>query len=291
MVAPLALVPALAVNVDWTGASGWGWAAGSAASIFFSAVFFVASRFTTDWTSRANYMGWGCFLILVNAVIAFDNASHRSDHRSDYRKTAMVAAKTQSSQRSQWSQGRFEAATVAGEKAPATYQAEIDAKVATDSRRWQSTGECNPLQITAGPSRDFCSEVADLKAKKAAAERRDELDISVVMAFGVEVPDAARRALVTLKDVLRSIMLEVVAALGPAAWLLVVDGLIAGAQRPPVPARPVKRDTPEATARHRLACPDAGPTGAVTIRCARRSVPPLRGGMHRRCIGTHDASR
>jgi hypothetical protein len=88
----------------------------------------------------------------------------------------MVSAKNAQSQRSQWSQGRAGAATVAGETAPATYQSEIDAEIESDSRRWQQTEQCNPLRITAGPSREFCSAIEELKAKKAAAERRDELD-------------------------------------------------------------------------------------------------------------------
>lgn len=274
MVAPLALAPAMLVNVDWTGASGWGWAAGNAGSIIFSAIFFVAARYSLDWITRFTLVAGGAFLIVVNTVVAFDNASHRSDDRSDHRRSAIIAAQKASSQRSQWSQGRNSAALIvadggaieAGEVPVATLQAERASAIASDARRWAATGECDASKITAGASMTFCAGIAKLDARIAAAKRRDELDakiaaldakregqeipaaadafseaiVSVLAIFNVNVSEEGRRSLVTLKDLLRSVALEVIAAMGPTAWLLAVDGIAAAfaAVAPLVPAMP-----------------------------------------------------
>lgn len=77
---------------------------------------------------------------------------------------------------SQVSQDRKEQAAVAGSATPDAIEADINAAKAADANRWKSTEGCNQEKITAGPSKDFCSGVAKLKAKLAAAKRRDELD-------------------------------------------------------------------------------------------------------------------
>jgi hypothetical protein len=265
MVAPLALVPAALVNVDWSGNSGWGWSTAALGGILFAAIFAEASRHAGRWIVALALILGSLFLVIVNTVTAFDNASHRSDHRSDHRKAAMVAAKNASSQRSQWSQGRNSAVAIAGETPAATLETEVAATIAKDAKRWTSTGECNPLQITAEASKTFCAAVAEARGKLAAAHRRDELDAKIAAAdaaapdevptapdafaeaiaavlvlAGAELDDNGRRALLTVRDLLRSIALELVAAFGPMAWLVIVDGLSAAARK--LPAAPSLRE-------------------------------------------------
>jgi hypothetical protein len=261
MVAPALLVPALLINIDWTQGILSPWNLAAAGSIVGSAVFVEAARHARSWGWSPFYVLLACLLFFCNTQIAFENASHKSDHRSDHRKTAMVAAKTQWSQRSQWSQGRAEAATVAGEKASATYAAEIEAAIAQDARRWQATGECDPLKITAADSRAFCQGISNLKAKMEAAKRRDELDAKIAAVdaktekqevptsanpfadnvasflsmFGVVLTEDAKKAINAQRDITRSLALELVATFGPSAWLLMVHGMIAGHPRAPAP--------------------------------------------------------
>lgn len=271
MVAVWPLIPAMLININWADGIAAPWNLAAAGAIVGSAVFVEASWQARSWLMSPVYLLLATILFACNAQVAFENVTTRSDHRSDHRKSAMVAAKSQWSQRSQWSQGRAEAATIAGEAAPATFQSEIDAKIASDSRRWQSTGECNPLQITAADSRSFCSAIAELKAKKAAAERRDELDAKVaaidakaelagevptsadpfadnvaafLSMFGVELSNATKKAIGAQKDVLRSVTLEIVATFGPTAWLLTVNGMMSAAPHAPVP-KPTPERKPE----------------------------------------------
>lgn len=273
MVAPMAMVPALAVNVDWTGATGWGWSAASVGAILFSAVFFEASRRSGRWITGGIYILAGLFLIILNCMVAFDHASTRSDHRSDHRATIAQTAEKQRSQRSQWSQSRAEAATVARETPAKTIEAEIQQYILKDSRRYNATGECDPKMVTAGPSMTFCSELFRLRSVLEAARRRDDLDqkiadldaktegkevitatdpfaegiANVVAIFGVEMSDRSKRALTSSKDVLRSLGLELVAAMGPTAWILIVDSLFTGLGRP-MPAAPLVPAQPKTPA-------------------------------------------
>lgn len=121
----------------------------------------------------------GGILTLVNVGNAIDNAAATSDHNRDGRKTAMVAGETASSQRQIWSQGRIEQVKVAGETAAATIQAEINAAIASDAGRWNATNECNASDISAKATKVFCSNIANLKSKLAAAQKRDELDAKI----------------------------------------------------------------------------------------------------------------
>ncbi len=70
-------------------------------------------------------------------------------------------------------QSRWEARPVASVVA--------DLEAAKVNKRWASTGECDPAQVTAKLSRDFCAKVASLIAEKANAEEaltaRAELEV------------------------------------------------------------------------------------------------------------------
>jgi hypothetical protein len=273
MVALCWLVPALAINVDWTGETHWAWNLAAGGSILGSALFIEAALLARSWLMTPVFLLAGVFLFVCNVQVAFDNASHKSDHRSDHRRSAMVAAKNQSSQRSQWSQGRAEAATVAGERASKAYEADIQAKIAADSKRWQSTGQCDPLQITAGPSREFCSAIAELRSKLEAAKQRETFDADIkkldettgstevvtsvdpfadniadfLAMFGVKLTDDTKHALAAQKDVTRSLSLELLAMFGPSAWLLLITALTA--PRAPVPYAPAPVATRPAAVR------------------------------------------
>lgn len=279
------LVPALMVNVDWSGETPLSWNLAAAGSILCAALFIEGARLARSWTLSPTFLVAALFLVLVNVQVAFEHATHRSDDRSDHRKSAIIAAEKASSQRSQWSQSRTEAAMVAGERTPDSYEADIQARILRDAKRWQATKECDPLHTTAGASMTFCSEVAELRSKKAAAEKRDELDAKIaeldaktegaeivtsadpfadgfasfMMMFGVKLSDDVKHAISVNKDVMRAVALELIAALGPSAWLLMVNGLVSGQSPAPAPApaagrpagpaaRPERQPEPKPTA-------------------------------------------
>lgn len=244
-----AFVPAFMVNIDWSGATGWHWSVAAGFSILFSAVFFLAARHS-DTPRSLIAAGW--FLILVNTVTAFSNASHHSDHLSDHRKAAMVSAEKASSQWSQWSQARKAQVDIAGERPSAAYEADIQAVITGNSRRWQSTSECNPRDITSAQSREFCSSVSELRSKLAAAKKREELEArmasldatpavtdkptaadpfvgaatAIVGLLGGSIEtDQGQRAVAAIRDLIRSVGAEMVAAIGPAAWIVTVNAV------------------------------------------------------------------
>lgn len=248
LVACLPLIPAIRVNIDaaHSGSDAWAWAA--AGSIVMGAVFFEASLLVRGFFRSAGLMLLSVAIVLVNLQNAMNNASATSDHRSDHRRTAIQAAQNLSSQRSQWSQGRSEQAKVAGETAVAAIQAEIDSTIASDAGRWRATDECSPLRISAGQSKAFCSAIADMKAKLAAAQKRDELDAKIaaldargavadvpavvdpyvenvvmLLSFaGVVDTPVLRRIIAASKDWTRSLALELMAVFGPSAILIIM---------------------------------------------------------------------
>ena len=249
MVALCLLVPALMINIDWAAGILAPWNLAAVGAIVGSAIFVEASAKAASWMMRPVYLVCAVLLFACNVQVAFENAATRSDHRSDHRKSSMVAAKTQSSQRSQWSQGRTEAATVAGETPAASFVSQIEA--AKFDRLWTRSKECT--DATATESREFCKGVESLKSKLAAAQRRDDLDrkieavdaktetgevvtsadpfadnvAAVLGIFGIEVSEASKKAVGAQKDLLRSLALEVVATFGPSAWLAAFSALLA----------------------------------------------------------------
>lgn len=258
MVAPVWLVPALVINVDWAAGLLSPWNLAAAGSILASALFIEAARHSRSWVMGSMFVVASLFLAGVNVQVAFEHAASKSDRRSDDRRSAMKTAQDQSSQRSQWSQGRSEAATIAGETPAGKYEADIQQLISRNSDRWQATGECGPMRITAEQSKAFCASVAELRGRADAARRRDALDTKINAAVdragGVEVPttadpyadnvaaflgifgmkfdDDGKRALSASKDLLRSAGLEIIAAFAPTGWLLMVGAFMSGSSRP-----------------------------------------------------------
>lgn len=169
----------------------------------------------------------------------------------------------------------------------AAYEADIQAKVSADARRWKATNECDPQHTTAGPSMAFCSEIATLRAKLAEARRRDELDAKIaaidatagetevvtsvdpfadniadfLAVFGLKLSDETKHALAAQKDVTRSLSLEILAMFGPSAWLLLINAMLAPRQTPvaPAPATPARREKPVSVAPAPVAAMDDTP--------------------------------
>lgn len=278
-VAFLPLVPAIMVNVDQAHAGNGGWVWAAAGSIILGAVFFEASLIVSGFWRRAGFTFLALAIVVANVQNAMNSASATSDHRSDHRRNIIAASQKASSQRSQWSQGRAEMVATAGEKPAASIQAEIDSTIAGDATRWRATEECSPLKISAGDSKRFCANIADLKAKHAAALRRDDLDAKIAdldAKGGDETPavidpyvenivliltlagakDSAdmRRLISASKDWIRALTLELMAVFGPSAILIIMlSGHRPAHVEQPVerPAKPVKgriEDRPEPSA-------------------------------------------
>jgi hypothetical protein len=141
-------------------------------------------------------------------------------------------------------------AKLAGEAAVGTLEADLQLVIASDPRQWQASSQCeDPDGSRTGA---FCIRVAAAKAKIAAAKERDKLDVELSklraeakaagpvpttadaysenvaallgMILGRKLSADEKRVIRAHYDVVRAIGLELVAAVGPAFHLLLVDG-------------------------------------------------------------------
>lgn len=243
------LLPALLINLDWSATASTAWNLAASGSIVASAMFVEAAIRAGSWVRSTTFAAGALILIFANLQTAFDNAAHRSSDRSDHRQAQMQAAAHASSQRQQWSLEREQAIKVAGLVPRATIEADIQRAMTEHAGRWRSTRSCDPVETTAPASIAFCVQLATLRGQLAAADHRDrlsariqELDIAAAVntipasadafadgatalltAFGISLAGDARLVLSPLKDLIRSLALELVAALGPSAWLLMLS--------------------------------------------------------------------
>lgn len=243
------LTPALLVNLDWSADASMPWNAAAAGSILASALFVEAAMRARSRGASFLFGAGAALLVAANLQVAFDNATHMSTTRSDHRDGQIQAVHRASSQRLQWSQERDAAVQVAGLVPTAAIRANIDRTISQNVKRWRSTNFCDPGAITAEMSIAFCAAVAKLRGQLAAAESRDQLGArireldrtaataaapttrdpfadqaaAVLRSFGVVLPVGGKTALSAIRDFVRSLALELMAALGPSAWLLVVS--------------------------------------------------------------------
>jgi hypothetical protein len=213
------------------------------------------------------------FFLCLNVFNALGNAAAHSEHGREDR-TSQIRAHARIEQlSSQWSQARKEQAAIAGSATPDSIEAEIQATKATDAPRWKSTEGCNPDKITAGPSRTFCANLAQLAAKKAAAIKRDELDAKLagldgkdaggvpesadpfadnvarmLGLLGYTVSDDGKVLIASLRDWGKAVGVELLAGFGPSALLLILLRIAGQRGSEPEPAPEVQRKAP-ATAR------------------------------------------
>jgi hypothetical protein len=135
---------------------------------------------------------------------------------------------------------RKEQVAIAGNTTPESIQAQIQAAIAADAKRWQASDKCNPDAISQPMTRVFCEGIHQLEAKKAAAIKRDEIDrqLAELDAKDIEAPPAAvdsyvanmgrflgllgytvdnkaKELLAASRDWLKGVGVELLAAFGP----------------------------------------------------------------------------
>lgn len=247
------LLPAILINADLSGPQSWEWKTAAVGSIIAGALFAEVSVllvFERRWVLSLLSLVTAVFFVTCNLQTAMDSASTHSDLRSDGRNASIIAAETRRSQRSQWSQTVAAQKNIAGDEAVGAIESEIQARIAANATRWRDTDACNPAEITAGPSKTFCSEVSTLKAKKAAAELRDETQAKIdesleidasrtevvtsadpyagnvaafLSVFGATFDDEGKKAITASRNATKSLGLELMATFGPAGVLLLFD--------------------------------------------------------------------
>lgn len=237
ILAPLPLIPAIVINIDWSGKTPLGWVLAAIAGIIIAAVFFEASR-KVEWHTVMPLVAAAFVGMYVNMSVAMKAASVASEDDRNAREIRILAANKASSQSSPSSQRRVALVAIAGETPSATYGSQIQEAINRDIRKWESTTHCT--DVTAKALGTYCAEIDALKGRKSAAEEREKIDAeaaSIVEAppsedpfaddssafasgFGIEVN---KEKVTPHLNGMRAIWLEVIAALGPMAILALLD--------------------------------------------------------------------
>jgi hypothetical protein len=251
MVASLPLYPAIRINLDAAQGQGETWAIVAIAFVIFGAVCIEhAVHFLRDrqLASAALWGFLGAGFLALNVMNALANAASHSDHSRDHFRDQMRASATIFEQKTKWSHGRDEQAKIAGEATPASIEAQLQAAIAADAKRWQASDKCNPDLIGQPLTRAFCEHVHELQAKKAAAVKRDELDARIaklddetksgkaeapssidpfadamadgLAAFGYQVDERGKLSITRARDWGKAFGVELLAGFGPTALLL-----------------------------------------------------------------------
>ena len=161
---------------------------------------------------RGAAAGWGT-IGLILLVISFSNAlgnfSASSDHSRDVRTSQQSTAATLSAQRSQLAERRkAQVAIIAkplqsvrgmqltftGEEAVKSLEGEIEATKTAKAYFWRTSEGCKAEKVFSPEGRTYCEEIATLEGKKAAAEKRDQIDTDLrkidSKTEGAEVPSS-----------------------------------------------------------------------------------------------------
>lgn len=270
LLASMCVSPAILFNVDWSPTTPLAWKVAPTALILGSALFVESACRARSYVLTPLFFAIAVLLMTTNVLSAFNNATHRTGDRSDHRRGMIAAAEQAKQQRSQWSQARAEAVKLAGEAPVASIRADIEQAISADARRWQATGQCDPLKTTAGASMTFCSGVATIKKRLGAAEQRDRIDQQLARlnttaatidapasadpfadnlaaflgAIGFQMSDSGKQLISTQRDILLALCLELLATFGPTAALLIFSGrelsIAHGAAKPTKQTAPVE---------------------------------------------------
>jgi len=250
MVVALPLYPAIRINLDAAAGQGETWAIVGIGFVIFGALCIEHALHSIREKQAFSFALWGFLglgFLALNLLNAIGNLAAHSDHSRDHFRAKVATIATISEQRSQMVAARSEMVAIAGNAAPESIEAEARALKAREARLWSASFQCDPQWITKDAMKAFCSTVAELDAKKAAAVKRDEIDAKLAKldekaetkgeapstvdsfadamadglnAFGYQVDEKGKLAIVRARDWGKAAGVELLAGFGPTALLL-----------------------------------------------------------------------
>jgi hypothetical protein len=247
------MLPAIRINLDAAAGQGAAWTSFAIASIAFSAICIeitISSAESRHYLRIALYGTLGALFLGLNVANAIGNAASHSEGSRDDRSSQIARKQRLETILAASSQARRAQFAVAGDATPEGIEGEIQAAKAVDAKRWNATEGCDVSKISAGPTRAFCEAIAKLQAKLAAAKKRDELDAKIadlnkkdggaapssldpfsdniaraIGLIGYAVDADGKVLITTARDWSKAIGVELMAAFGPAALLLMIAGM------------------------------------------------------------------
>jgi hypothetical protein len=273
----LPIIPAVRVNLDAAAGQGEAWTIFAIGSVMAGAVFIELCLEGRGFVKTALFALLATFFVSLNVLNAIGNAASHSDVARDNASSQLEKKGRIVARRSELSQGRKDQVAIAGNATPDSIQAQIQAAIAADAKRWQASDKCNPDAISQPMTRAFCEGIHQLEAKKAAAIKRDEIDrqLAEIDARDIEAPpsaidsyvanigrflgllgysvnDQAKELIAASRDWLKGIGVELLAAFGPAALLSLLSRPAGHQHQAPQPQpQPARR--PEKTAKATVA--------------------------------------
>lgn len=254
LVCTLALVwvfPALYYNLDYRDGVLTGHNIVQTMMILGAALLIEASRHCERWAQSVAMVVMALVITFANSQVAFETISTTYEGRYEGRKHIVDQASQRASQGVAWSQSLAAAKTTVGDVPLGKLKSDLQLYLSSNARRWQATLQCNPDEIQT--SKAFCAEVARLQGLVETGTKRDELQAKLeslseesaktavpvaldayaegvanfLGAFGAVFSEDQKRALSSVKNVLRTVGYEGLATFGPMAHLILVDLLFA----------------------------------------------------------------
>ena len=260
--------PAIYVNIEATPPSWMPFAIGSV--MLASVCVYLAWEKGSFW-----FWTLGAIFTAINLTTALSNVSGISAEAISGRGGVIEQKGSVSGQIAKLTAAREAQEKIAWELATETIEGNMQALIASDSTRWKASDHCNPDKVTQPETRSLCDAIAKEKAKKAAAEKRDEIDTKLaelrkkevfggpdakdpyaeslarfLSVFGFTFSDEGKSLLSASKDWGKAIGLELMAAFGPMALVALFELLFAsspaaasGPARTLVSAAPAQAET------------------------------------------------
>ena len=175
------LIPAVAINLEMAHGKGYGWTAVAIGSVLGGA---CAVEFVRHVPGVAAKFFWSFVAMVIigcNIQNGIRNAAMHSGGMRESRLSQQQQAGKVTDKLKELRERRKAQVKIAGEIPVASFESDIQARIAKDANRWRSSAECSPALISAGTTREFCEEVSAFRAKKAAAEERLKLDTEITL--------------------------------------------------------------------------------------------------------------
>jgi hypothetical protein len=240
----LPIMPAVRVNLEGAAGQGMAWTSFAIGSVLAGAAFIELALEGKGFAKSALFAFLAAFFVSLNVLNAIGNAANHSDVSRGLASSQQEKARRLAEKRAQLSQGRAEMVAIAGTVTPESFDADIRAAKAANSRLWNASQECDPSFVTRDVTREFCASLAALDKKRAATSRRDQIDAELasldaksmeaapaavesyvanmarfISLFGYEVDDKAKDLIASSRDWGKGVGVELLAAFGPAALL------------------------------------------------------------------------
>ena len=181
------------VALDSAAGQSEAWKQASIGFTVVAAIFAELAFESHSWGGRAVWAFAAVIFICLDIITGVSNSAATSDHARDVSSSQSSKKGRLTKEMAEWSQRRKAMVAVIekrlqsvrgmeialdGEAPVKSIEAEIEATKTAKAGYWRASEGCKTEKLFSLEAKAFCREIADLEAKRDAAEKRDELDRS-----------------------------------------------------------------------------------------------------------------